>query len=534
MTTLARFLSQRINALGWNRMTLAHEWHKCLGSESATILDATLLRLINGDDDGRTFLLSGDGSRLAALALALKCRPEEIRERADNAGRTHTLILDPRLRERVRASFHTRAANSGGTLLVREIDGAIDDSRRREALRDLARSQHNPIVVVSDDADTAFFEGAGLATSPMSRSRPGCQLLRFPELIPPAPLQLRHADGTPMVPAPNHEARYRTLMAKQASPVHSDQPREYELRTAQQWVERIEEADDLDSPVTFRLDWLGRSPTAEDLTRLVRARVAAVMSARNSDPCRERPAEEPPRYVWVHGGRIRAICPADDPTRALVEGFHAIHEVGSVDLLVQRLSTVCTGLNPYRKDGNVDFDLSDALRAVRDETGLELTLDGRWLREVVGRYARPDDSSWPSERRAVVRASPERDHEVRAAIDELLLREFSLVEASAAVVLKLLAVRDAELVHVHATGTSCTAVANVGAGRMLYLRITRYAGERSSAVTAEAAHLRTVFDGANIRLELRSDFDPDLEGTVLRSVRRRREEDEAHRDDSYD
>ena len=170
------------------------------------------------------------------------------------------------------------------------------------------------------------------------------------------------------------------------------------------------------------------------------------------------------------------------------------------------------------------FDLSAELAALAAETGMRVDLDPGSIRQSV---VKPR-FSFDRNAEITVGKSDEGDRLVHELLDALIAREFQTSEAWASVIFQLEAVRSAPRVHLKTTEAAThVALANVGAGRLLRVSIKRFPNEEAAAVRCLPEEYRdglVVLDGGDLRVELRPDFHPWLEGSVLRSVGRRRKE----------
>ena len=195
----------------------------------------------------------------------------------------------------------------------------------REAVRDLALSSRNPVVVIPDDSDRDYFVGARITTSRVEPTRPGFRLVEFPELTPPLPPRIHDDDGMPMIPDPKAEAQHRAFI-QQTKERQRGRPSEPQANN--KWEDRISEADADGTPVTFRLDWLEKAPTADDLKR------AVTTGIRSS-------------YFWFREDRVLAIGLSDDARLKLIREFHLVHEALSFGALIAAVHKIREGLNPW-------------------------------------------------------------------------------------------------------------------------------------------------------------------------------------------
>ena len=74
-------------------------------------------------------------------------------------------------------------------------------------------------------------------------------------------------------------------------------------------------------------------------------------------------------------------------------------------------------------------------------------------------------------------------------------------------------------------------LANLGAGRLIDVQVDFFRRERPTAIRSDSFGRDAVLDGGDVRVTMKSRQDELLEGTVLRSVARRRERERSDDDD---
>lgn len=210
MTALATAIQERLDELGWQRKTLAHAWCQRVGNGSGSTFVTRLSKLMNDDQEGYDFLLEDKEDRLAGLAEPLGWPPEKLRALIDAALARTTLILHPQVPEAVAAFLHKRQEADAYRCV--QVDGAGGNGGVREALRDAATSARNAFVVVPNDRDHDFFQGADVRTTQVEPASPGYKLVALPDLIRPLQPKLHDDDGMPMVPDEATEGSYRERM----------------------------------------------------------------------------------------------------------------------------------------------------------------------------------------------------------------------------------------------------------------------------------------------------------------------------------
>ncbi|MCE7890980.1 MAG: hypothetical protein DYH12_15000 [Sorangiineae bacterium PRO1] len=537
MTALAKAIQERLVELGWQQKTLAHAWYERVGSGSPSTFVTRLSKLMNDEQEGYDFVLDEKEDRLSGLAEPLGWTPEKLRALIDAALARATLILHPQLSEAVSAFLVKRQAPDAYKCV--HVEGAGSNGGVREALRDAAKKERNAIVVVPHDGDHDFFDGAGIKTSRVDATKPGYRLVALPDLLRPVDPKLFDDDGMPMVRDEAIERSYRERMSVDPK----REPHRHPLDETDPRVRAIRQADAEGRLVTFRLEdvqaehrwrpWPDALKTRALYDALERVHPEKAKERTKYESWRtnnsfERREEEP--WVWANGRSVFVMGPESAAVKAIAQ-HHELRKVASFEPLVDALAKVMTTLNPDGEGGMLD--VSRELEAFETETGIALDIQMADVRKLLapnGKAKFVDGAS--------VRVSSEADQEVRALLDDVLAREFITLDASDVFVLQ--AVRDAALVHVVAKEGTLSAVANIGAGRLLRLDTTTFAGEeprpmrlaertsdRQRSYNSAFWSYGCTYDGGNVRITLKALFDQNLEGSVLRSVGRRRDEEAA-------
>lgn len=450
-----------------------------------------------------------------------------------------TLVLDPKLGERVRAFIVRSAEESGGKFqcVVPEQASNGDTAELRVVLRDTARAHENPLLVLSQSQALDYFEGAGLPVSFVESLRPGYRLTALPDLLPKVSPVFFDTDGMPMIP---DESRGGDRQATWPGIV-----REYEqqnwiqrdarwLAEAPDWKARIEQfafhsgggGFSEDGPLTFRLDWL-----LPDVAALAGDFEQIAGGGLN------------PGLLWLSGNRVMSLLPVEkslsdssgsdmrhyrrrldyESAKAAIARYHEVHEVRSLTPLREAIGAIRGELNPDG-EGDFDFDLSRELRAFEEETGVALSIDCAWLRvkKPVYLLAQPATAreTFPARR------CSDADTRLRAILEDLLMRDFEIENQwDAAILFSLETVRNAPLAHLVSEPTSMSALANVGAGHVVRIGIRLFPRESPGIVKAimegdKNARRVVRWDGNDIRLSLETRFQAEkiLEGTTPRAV----------------
>lgn len=376
-----------------------------------------------------------------------------------------------------------------------------------------------------NDRDHDFFKGADVHTTQVEPAKPGYRLVALPDLIPQLPPKLHDDDGMPLVPDEATERSYRERMS--VDPRRD--PHRHPLDENDPCVRAIRQADAEGRVVTFRLENVGDWPSPEQL------KIRALQDAfervfpekakeRRSYRSHEKRQEEP--WVWAKGSDVLVLGPASDAVNAIAE-HHQLHQVESFAPIVNALAKVMPTLNPDGDGGTLD--LSRELEAFEAESGITLDIQMSDVRALLAPRNKTEFAKGES-----IRMSAEADGRVRALLDDILGREFILPEKHLPSVFVLQAIRNSPLIQVAALG-ELSAVANVGAGRLIRFETTTFAGEEPAPVkVVESYDGRGTFDGGNVRFTLRPLFEQNLEGSVLRSVGRRRAEEAARASDDDD
>jgi hypothetical protein len=513
MSTLADTIRQGLTRLTWQQKELALSWAEALGAEKPSTYETKLSKLMNDEDEGYRFLLDGeDGpARLAALARTLELAPELLRQMAEKSRARVTLILHPEVPATSREWLERSAGASDGAFSC--VD-ATDSSP--EGIRDLAERYRNTVVVVATDSNRAFFEGARIKTTRVQERNGRPELDGLPGLVPPPEAKLRDDDGMPML-------AHAGIELEQRDPPHLGHACNAEALRNSAWQARAE-----GRPVTYRLDDIltylgfGVRPEPAALGDSILARVAA----RLGSEMEKRPE---PSFLWWTGERLVALwCPQNE-----LEAFRGkceITEVTSVDTLIDFLARVIPSLNPYGGRGALDF--TSLLDDVRAEIGIAPDLDAAKVREWSARRLGVEGELCDG---CTLETEGEGVEEVRSMLDDLLGRPVKLPGRSASVVFQLQAAKVAPMIRLRSAGDSVFALANMGAGRLLWLRFTRYHAEPPTELRCWSGHVRgasgerELFDAGNLLLQLADDFSVGLEGGVARAPIRRREEAETER-----
>jgi hypothetical protein len=238
-------------------------------------------------------------------------------------------------------------------------------------------------------------------------------------------------------------------------------------------------------------------------------------------------------FVWLRGNVAMALCCSSEHYGRWKLAQHmAVRDVTTFEPLVAALRRIRESLNP-RGDGGV-LDLSAEVGAFAEETGIVLTFTIAAVRHTLVSY----NASEPRQGERVQRG-PELDARVHAVLDDILGREIILPADRASVVWTLEMVRRAPLLHLRTEESRMSLVANIGAGNVMHVYISRYGAERPGPVRLIDVDPPREFqlDAGDVSLICERHLDESLAASVLPAVVRRRQADAAElaaRDDDDD
>ncbi len=519
MKTVRIVIEEWLKERGAQQKQLAHAWQERVGSGEVSTYETRISKLMNDEDEGYDFLLKAKSTeRLEGLAACLGLPTEELATICRAARSCRTLVLDPRLPHPQKNFFETRAGLSAGAFRASAPNGEFAPQPPREAMKSLAQQARNPLVVLQNERDRDFFEGAGLTTSTVIERHPGFSLVAQPDWFPMLPIRLHDDDGTPMLPDTDMEARYRQQIGQ------SEQRRSFGAFQAQAptsryepWTSAIERADTEGRPVTFRLDHLLESwRTAPKPTLLKEALLAQGLP-------QEGARETPTGFLWLAGERVSAIGPS--PERAKVEQHHPVLEVATFGTLVEAIRKVTPTLNPNGSGDSVSFEAE--LNALENEVGIRVHLNTDDLRHVLqSRRSAGELKSVASSRK-----DSDADQRVLRILDDLLDREWL---ASPETIFELEILRSASLVHTTSPEWNVL-LANVGAGNVLRFFYQEFSREPPTAIHQwQSVRGDRWLEAGNLRFTTQLSRRDSLEGSVLRAGARRRAAEQAAAEDARD
>lgn len=467
--------------------------------DAPTTSAAKLSKLFHGDSEGRAWI-DGRGTlaeRISALAEIVQVEEAELRAWLDESDQRVELVLDPRLSPQAQSYLRERA--DGVRCVVADGPAAQLDPKEIDVwIRDEAKKLRRPLVVLHEGHESrsaAFFAGAELRTTTVQQHPRGWILRAEPDLVPvpdPPPPKLIDDKGRLLVPCgaltPGHQ---RERGETPTFPLADALPH---LARA-----RVQRPDELlyEGPPHRRSSWDGGAPSPH---------------AGLVDPWKTKKHDSSslPTRVWARGDRFFAIGPEADALRGLFAPYHP--DAGChVFELPDWIESERTGRNPWRREGEWwervaatlenDFGVSpNAFAAFAQDDAMRTTVDEEQSRLLLGA-------------------------EHGAAREQILALAKRPVTGSHHLPLLLLALSEAPLLEQRrAQAEALHVLGDVGAGRLLELRVFRFEREAATPLRLEDGW----FDGGDVRLQLTSRYDANLEGTA-RPARARRNDD----DDDY-
>lgn len=498
MKNLVAKIEARLAELGWQQKQLAIEWQKQVGKGSISTYETRLSKLMNDEADGLDFILDErEPERLPALAKCLGWTNDALRTDCERERSRKTLILHPQLSTDRKAFLVKRAELSAGEFVCVEATSAD-----RDALRDLAKKSRNAVVVLVNDRDSEFFQGAGVGTSTLEPASFGFNLVRFSALTRPLPAKLRDDDGTLMLPDTETVNHYRNTRINRESYVRQHGAHLFPPSEFEQGVEaQLEQAKLSGLEPTFRAPMVfsvwGVVPERDDIVRLLLD--AATTPLRQTHPIAPLNIQRR-EFLWVQGGAVLSICKPTTTRRDQVAKYHPVHEVTTFDPLVAALSKLIAGLNPLGwSDGPV---VLPELTAFVEETGLKIDLGLGTLRNLAfNSRGSVDTTGWVAARKDEAAAA-----RVRQATDELLGREFSLPEDKLLMVFELELLKEASLLHLPSTENRLEFMANGGEGQFARGCVRFFPSEPPQPVRYVYDSGFGGLDGGNLSVALRWGF----------------------------
>lgn len=529
-TLFAKRVRRRLQELGhaqdkWLAATLADGL-----SLSPSGVQPKLSKLFAGDREARQQLLREDG--LGAWAGALEVSEDVIRRWLGESDEQIVLVLDPRLP--VAAQRHVREG-AGDRYAV--ADPAPEETHGRAAdvwLRDTGKAlaDRNPLLVLAELKRRDFFAGAELRCTTIHEVPLGWALDCAPSLVPlraPPPPRAFDDDGLPLTPCP-------TLAEKEGAAA---------LRRGEVPTFPLEHAlPHLVQARGLKLKEAGRCDRNDDTTVL---RIAAPVE----DLLVARTQAGPTTLLWRYAGRYYADGPRAEDLRALFElhpdaGCHPFE-------LPRWIEEERASYNPWRAPQSDWLQNARAARSIEDERASHdpgRDPQGGWwararaavegqgvsLDPFVQRWRESAGTLEDDERVTRLLVGPELES-ARETIRALAHRP---VRARSWLPLWLHALAHATLVEQgRAPGEVLSVVGDVGAGRLLELRVLRFEAEAPAPLEPTSTDAPRppsyrvpepkpftggpdVFDGGDVRIRLFALYDASLEGTA-RVARDRRE-----------
>lgn len=511
MSKLSESLRAHIAARGLSHKDVAaaflDELQRRAGERAVSwpTVEPKLSKLLAGSIEGDKFFFA-DEARRAALAASVGLDEAELVD----LQAVHTLLLHPGLPAEAATYLQERAGEAGarhwidGEVLV----GAPDDLR--VALRDRARWCPRSIVVLPDDQDRAFFDGADIRTSTLEQVARGWLLVAERDLVdlPPPPEPERFEGDEPLFVCPSlAEERRRCRRQPHGGERHNP--------------DRCERADLQEREPTFTLAEIEAhrrwdlESAGVSILRVGRQdgdRVFAALHGYGKET-----------LVWTWNRRVFVAGPAVEAVRELLGGNRCLH-VPDEPATFAEWRRAFDAWNPW---GSIPrpqipyvhtLDVSDPHRFLalvartKTECGLDLRPCSRawWERATELRY--------PSSARAPL---ADVEQQVRHELQALAARQHEVAPPSASVIFRLQAAAEAPMVDLGCTGRDRFHVlANLGAGHLLRIRCVGYPDEKPEPLRGS----RSLLVGGDVTIFLEEETDLVLEADPLAAVRRRKRE----------
>ncbi len=386
MTTLVEHIRAQIETKHGSNKSLASAIHTRLqeagdGVQFKTV-EQKLSKLLTGDLDGDAFFFKAP-PRTDALAVELDLKPSQLNRLRDQP----VLVLDSKLPDAQR-EYLLRRGQELGSYAIACLSGA-----GREELRDEARRHRHAIVVLSDDTDRLFFDGAGVDVSQLTAHPRGFTLTTAPETVPlpAAPPPPLWSGQTPLIP----DAALTEVLVAAELPletsllpnpdIHAEHDR-YAFK--RRFIERNPDLRRLveDHPAVLRdiataaarATTRGEIPSYEiDAVWLFRRLRFGAPPARffidyHSDSTRAKTAMRAAlgwsdeTVVWTHGKRIYAVGPDVAAIAAALKPHHDVEQPATLTALTDEWRTC----NPWPDASNSPW--RQQRETILRETGLDL------------------------------------------------------------------------------------------------------------------------------------------------------------------
>lgn len=513
-TLFAQRVRDRMKEIGLEQQKVLAAALADATGDATTTCPGKLSKLFNGEAEGRAWI-EGRGQRaerLPALASIIQVDEAVVRAWLDESDQRWELVLDPRLPTQAQSYLRERA--DGVRCVVADGPAARLDPKEIDVwIRDEAKKLRRPLVVLHEGHESrsaAFFAGAELRTTTVQQHPRGWILRAEPDLVrvpDPPPPKLIDDKGRLLVPCGALTAGHQRE--------RGDTPT-FPLAEALPHIvrARVQRPDELlyEGPLRRRPGWDGGAHAWAGAAALDVERQRPHTELVDPWKKKKHDSTSSPTRVWARGDRFFAIGPEADALRGLFAPHHP--DAGChVFELPDWIESERTGRNPWRREGEWwervaatledDFGVSpDAFAAFARDDAMRATDDEERSRLLLGA-------------------------EHGAARDQILALATRPVTGSHHLPLWLLALSEAPLLELRrAQAEALHVLGDVGAGRLLELRVFRFEGEAATPLRLEEGW----FDGGDVRLQLTPRYDASLEGSA-RPARARR--NDHHDDDHY-
>ncbi|MBK8939222.1 MAG: hypothetical protein IPM79_16755 [Polyangiaceae bacterium] len=498
MTKLSDFLKQHLDATSRAQKDVSGAFHTELVSRggkelSMNTIEPKLSKLLSGSEEGARFFLD-DAQRLAALASAVGVSEEEILRLRG----VRTLVLDPRLDKGVAEYLRARAESP-------DARHACVSAADRDELRRMGKERVGCLVVLADLSDRAFFEGADVDFTTVSKHPRGWLLEKHPELVPlpPAPPPQLFLGDQPMIPS--------DLFAEE---VRKDLSRRGGWRL--DIDKRLADAEERGEVPTFPLREVGPLLAG-------RARKNAISWGNPPTLLWNFQTAEPGwdpeiTFVWTKNRQLFVTGPEAEWVRSIAAPYHEAHGLTCLDPLRDAIARwnpwARLPPDPDRREATPeDAEYQALARALGDE-GLDLKL-------IVKGWRAHRDPEHAKKEWSLSLADEAAQEVARAGLVSLLRRKFSLEAAQQ--MFRLHLALSAELATIEREpGDLLHVVANLGAGHVIRVRALEYPHEAPTTLQAQRVNDGSDLDGGDVHIFIRDlGDDVALEASPMPALRRR-------------
>lgn len=504
-----------------------------------------LSELVNGKPGSERKFFSRHEQR-QAFAQALEVDLERLEAIFGYCDKRRYLVLDPALTADVRDFLMRQQESDEAGYECVEVQNGGD-------LGKTAKAAPGCVVALRNDADLRIYELADIAAATVRRVPRGFELLGFSGLVPipraaPAPAWNR---GAPMFSHPDLVADIRReAVARKLNEKNIDDARRFDRSHEREpsaedvgWLRR-RQLDDVITlarhvfssdktetepsfPLSLVLPWLEARGDAKWRLQVPQARRDRLHDATIDMTLEEAEGKSKSTTVWWWQDRLFAVGPSAEALRRALLPLHDVEFPASLRVWQEALKT----RNPF---GNAFAPL---VKAAAEEAGISLAEATRTWAECVHR-GRFDDGASGTDKPTKVkieRWTEDAEAVARTAIGELAARAMVVPLGDETVSLRLRSASRAPLALLEKNRFDAVhAIASLGAGRVLHIRIAQFEGDAEGelTVTRPSRGLLTL-DGDGTHAWIESSYDEELEGMFVRARARRAEEANASDYDDY-